>query len=172
MRTRNSLRTFLIATTIVMAIGSSFSISAQDRPPLPPETYDEPLPQLGPEDFTPAIIPPSKSRMVTTKVRAVLITANGCGKCKIVRRKLEGNLSIAGLDVVELDYTKKDEARFYGRAHSMGIEEALRAKIGTKIKPGDFFLINVNSKRVISEIKHNDSAEDIMQRLKNAVASS
>ena len=167
---KNNFKTVLVS--LIMGAGFITSSYAQDTPPLPSETYDEPLPQLGPEDFTPAIIPPTKSRLAPVKIRAVLITANGCGKCKIVRRKLEGNLSIAGLDVVELDFTKKDETRFYGRAHSMGIEEALRTKIGTNIKPGDFFLINVNSKRVISEIKHNDSAEDIVQRLKNAVASS
>lgn len=132
------------------------------------EQYEVIQAPLGSEPPIPVIIPPSKSRMVPTKIRAVLISANGCGKCKIMRRKLEDIPGIAGVNIVELEFSDKDEAMFYGLAYSMGVEEALKAKFNGKVKPGSLYIVNLASKRVTSEIKHDESRDDIAQRLKFA----
>ncbi len=119
------------------------------------------------------IVLPAESRVVPIQVRAVFVTAKGCGTCKILTRNLSevmGTEAIAGLDFAELDFSKKDEDRFYGLASALEIETAIKEHVGKKLKAGTLLLIDVENQRVISEINHKSSSDEILQQFKNAVA--
>jgi len=117
---------------------------------------------------------PAASQIATdTRLGAVLIYADWCGSCKVLDPKIntvKANNSFANTAFVTLDYTDKDDKKFYAAARKAKVAKAVRAQLGKKVKTGQLLLIDMDDKKVVGVIKKDMSEADIAKTIKAAAS--
>ena len=109
-----------------------------------------------------------------TRVAATLIYADWCSSCKIIEPKIdvvkEGG-SIDGVEWVTLDYTARDADAFFASADELGIGEAIRDQLGGDVITGILLLVDIDTKKVVADLRKELSPEELRSAIEAAAAS-
>ncbi|NQY14971.1 MAG: hypothetical protein HRT81_14085 [Henriciella sp.] len=125
-----------------------------------------------------AAIPAAERAAVTvpaenTRVLAVLSYASWCGSCKALDPKVkavQAANAFEGVEFATIDFSSRDADAFYSDAETLGIGETMRSQFGDKIKTGRLYLINLDTREVISTVDKSMDETAIAAAISDAAA--
>jgi thiol-disulfide isomerase/thioredoxin len=112
------------------------------------------------------------AQVTQVKAKAVMIYADWCSSCKVLEPKVtavRSEYEARGLEFIVLNYTQKDRADLFAQAKHHGVDLAMQAALGPRIKTGQLILVPASGDRVISTINMGHTKEEIAAKFEAAL---